>query len=44
MADAAIGRGRVFLFGNELLFRSQPHGDFLLFFNALYLSTGTGAR
>ena len=38
MADATIGKGRVFLFGNELLFRAQPHGTFLLFFNALYLS------
>ena len=26
MAEANVGQGRVFLFGNELLFRSQPHG------------------
>jgi hypothetical protein len=38
MAEAPVGKGRVFLFGNELLFRSQPHGNFKLFFNALYLS------
>jgi Zinc carboxypeptidase len=44
MADATVGKGRVFLFGNELLFRSQPHGDFLLFFNALYLSTAAPSR
>jgi hypothetical protein len=33
-----VGKGHVFLFGNELTYRSQPHGDFKLFFNALYLS------
>ena len=38
MAEANVGAGRVFLFGNELLFRSQPHGTFKFFFNALYLS------
>ena len=38
IAEASVGKGRVFLFGNELLFRSQPHGNFKLFFNALYLS------
>ena len=34
IAEVTLGRGRVFLFGNELLFRSQPHGTFKLFFNA----------
>ncbi len=38
MAEASVGKGQVFLFGNELLFRSQPHGNFKLFFNAIYLS------
>jgi hypothetical protein len=38
MAEANVGSGRVFLFGNELLFRTQPHGTYKLFFNALYLS------
>ena len=38
MAEANVGKGRVFLFGNELLFRSQPHGNYKFFFNALYLS------
>jgi hypothetical protein len=28
----------VFLFGNDLLFRTQPHGNYRFFFNALYLS------
>ncbi len=39
MADSAVGKGHVFLFSNELLFRAQPHGNFMLFFNALYLSS-----
>ena len=38
IADASVGQGRVFLFGNELLFRSQPHGNYRFFFNAMYLS------
>ncbi len=38
MAEASVGKGRVFVFGNALLFRSQPHGNFKFFFNALYLS------
>jgi hypothetical protein len=38
MAEATVGKGRVLLFGNELLFRSQPHGTYRFFFNGLYLS------
>ena len=38
MAEANVGQGRVFVFGNELLFRSQPHGNYRFFFNSLYLS------
>ena len=38
MAEATVGKGRVFVFGNALLFRSQPHGNYKFFFNALYLS------
>ncbi len=38
IAEASVGKGRVVLFGNELLFRAQPHGNFKLFFNSLYLS------
>jgi hypothetical protein len=38
MVEANVGQGRVFVFGNELLFRSQPHGTYKFFFNALYLS------
>lgn len=38
MAEANVGQGRVFVFGNELLFRTQPHGNYRFFFNAMYLS------
>ncbi len=44
MAEATVGKGRVFLFGNELLFRSQPHGTYRFFFNGLYLSVADGMR
>jgi hypothetical protein len=38
IVETNVGTGRVFLFGNDLLFRSQPHGSYKFFFNALYLS------
>ena len=38
MIDATVGSGRIFAVGPEILFRSQPHGNYKLFFNALYLS------
>jgi hypothetical protein len=44
IAEATVGKGRVFLFGNELLFRSQPVGNYKLFFNALYLSVAPAMR
>jgi hypothetical protein len=44
MVEATIGKGRVFLFGNDLLFRSQPHGSYRFFFNSLYLSVAEGLR
>ena len=34
--DAQVGKGRVYLFGPEILHRAQPHGTFKLFFNAIY--------
>jgi hypothetical protein len=36
MAEASVGRGTLWLFGPEVLFRSQPHGTFKLVLNALY--------
>jgi hypothetical protein len=44
MAETSVGKGRVLLFGNELLFRSQPHGTFRFFFNGLYLSVAEGMK
>jgi zinc carboxypeptidase len=44
MAEATVGKGRVVLFGNELLYRSQPHGTYRFFFNGLYLSVADGMR
>ncbi len=38
MVDATVGKGRVFAFANELLFRTQPHGNYRFFFNGLFLS------
>ncbi|MGH7701145.1 MAG: M14 family metallopeptidase [Gemmatimonadales bacterium] len=43
-AEADVGRGKLFLFGPEILFRGQPHGTFKLFFNGLYLARATAAR
>jgi uncharacterized membrane protein YgcG len=39
MLDAKVGTGRVVALGPEILFRSQPHGSYKLFFNALFVST-----
>jgi hypothetical protein len=44
MAEATVGKGRLILFGNELLFRSEPHGSFRFFFNGLYLSVAEGLK
>jgi hypothetical protein len=42
--DAAIGKGRLFLFGPEITFRAQPAGTFKFLFNGIYLGArGPGA-
>jgi len=38
-AEATVGKGRVVLYGPEILQRAQPHGTFKLLFNALFEST-----
>jgi hypothetical protein len=37
--EAAIGKGRLFLFAPEITFRGQPHGTFKFLFNAILLSS-----
>jgi hypothetical protein len=37
--EARVGKGRVVLYGPEILHRAQPHGTFKLLFNAIYAST-----
>ena len=39
--ESKIGKGRVLLFGPEILQRAQPHGTFKFLFNAIQLG---GAR
>ena len=41
--EARIGKGRVVLYGPEILQRAQPHGTFKLLFNTLYAPV-TGNR
>jgi hypothetical protein len=36
VAEASVGKGRLVLFGPEVLWRAQPHATFKLFFNAIY--------
>jgi hypothetical protein len=38
IVDAKVGKGRLVLFGPEVLFRGQPHGTFKFFFNGLVQS------
>jgi hypothetical protein len=38
IVETNVGQGRLFLLAPEVLFRSQPHGNYKLFFNGLYLS------
>jgi hypothetical protein len=39
--EAPVGKGHVVLFGNEVLWRAQPHGTFKLFFNGIYYGSAT---
>jgi hypothetical protein len=41
IVDAPVAKGRVVLFGPEVLWRAQPHGTFKLFFNAIYYGGAT---
>jgi hypothetical protein len=39
VVTAAVGKGKVFLFGPAITFRGQPHGTFKFLFNGIFLST-----
>jgi hypothetical protein len=41
VAEAKVGKGKLFLYGPEILFRSQPHGTFKFFFNGLFYGPAT---
>jgi Zinc carboxypeptidase len=37
VVELNVGRGKLVLYGPEILFRSQPHGTYKLLFNGIYL-------
>jgi hypothetical protein len=36
VAEATVGKGKLYLFGPEITFRAQPHGTFKFLFNGIY--------
>jgi len=36
VVDATVGKGRLYMYGPEMLFRSQPHGTYKFIFNGIY--------
>jgi hypothetical protein len=42
--EAPVGKGKVLLFGPEILKRAQPHATFKFLFNSLYASSATASR
>jgi hypothetical protein len=43
IVDAAVGRGRVLLFGPEVTFRAQAHGTFKFLFNGIHMANAEAA-
>jgi len=41
MLKARVGEGTLYLFGPQVTFRGQPHGNYPLLFNGILLSTAT---
>ena len=41
IAEASVGKGKVFLFGNEVTYRAQPHASFKFLFNGIYCGSAT---
>jgi len=44
VVEAPVGKGKLLLFGPEILQRAQPHGTFKFFFNGLTLYTAERAQ
>jgi hypothetical protein len=44
IAQATVGKGKVFLFGPEVTFRGQPHATFKFLFNGLLYATATPTK
>jgi hypothetical protein len=42
IAEANVGKGKLYLFGPEITFRAQPHGTFKFLFNGIYAGSATG--
>jgi hypothetical protein len=42
--EARLGKGRVVLFGPEVIKRAQPHGTFKFLFNGIFLAAAQEAR
>jgi hypothetical protein len=38
VVEMNVGKGKLVLYGPEILFRSQPHGTYKLFFNGIFLN------
>jgi len=38
VVEVNVGKGKLILYGPEILFRSQPHGTYKLLFNGIYLT------
>jgi zinc carboxypeptidase len=44
VAEARVGKGKLFLFGPEITFRAQPHGTFKFLFNGIYYGGAESGR
>ena len=40
IAEAKVGKGKLALFGPQILFRGQPHGTFKFLFNGIVQARG----
>jgi len=43
VVEAAVGKGKLFLFGPEITFRAQPHGTFKFLFNGIHLAAAASS-